>query len=152
MSLRAPLLVLFACISPAALAAQDGGDSASTSSAGRTRPNPAEMQLEAPPITSLFGQRERLSLSSEQLAALDSIQQRWSRENERLSGWGTMVTGGMTPGVSRVRAAPRTPEARLNNYRAAREAGEVLSEAQRATVCTLYRRSQAGAYWPWCRS
>lgn len=110
----------------------------------------AEMRADPPPIFTLFGERERLSLTSEQLVALDSIQRQWSAENERLTRCGTVVSGGVVTTVEARRVQPRGREARSNNYRAAQAVGKVLTAEQRQAVCELQGRRRARAWWPWC--
>src|SRR5215213_601503 len=108
---RAPLVILAAlaaaCVLPGSAAGQE--------------PRAAEGQDEVPPVLSLLGQRERLSLTSEQIAALDSIAHEWDVENERLTVRGTMISSGLGgTSISRVRTVnPSRKEAAANNLKAA---------------------------------
>jgi hypothetical protein len=107
----------------------------------------------APPILALFGQRDRLALTSEQVAGLDSIHSEWSAEDERLTSPGTVVTtgiGGASAGPSRV--ASSGPESRANHLRAARAVEGVLNRQQQLAVCELYHGGRVAAHrlWPWC--
>jgi hypothetical protein len=145
MKLRSCLLLALACcaaIRPSVAAAQ------ANDATPRDWP--------APPIIALLGQRERLSLTSEQVAALDSIAQAWSRENDRLNPGGTIMTSGpLGVSVSRGPTKSRTPEAAANNLRTARALEQVLDSAQRETVCALKlapadRRDRSRPVWPWC--
>lgn len=136
--------------------------------------------LASPPIYSLLGYRSDLQLSSEQIAALDSIAQDVQKTN-----------GDLAEELSRMSDRPRTPTGAFvvmpegepildqlrHNQKAAGEAvGELLSEDQRNRVCELFdrdgraRRSSGGnsatrqsaqrrdvdnrvlgpAGWPWC--
>jgi hypothetical protein len=107
----------------------------------------------APPILALIGERDLLSLTPAQVVALDSIHQRWSAENDRLTQRGTVITGGvMGSGVENRAVAPTGPEARANHSRAARAVQEILDAEQQRAVCELYlrRRERAHRLWPWC--
>jgi hypothetical protein len=113
----------------------------------------AQREALAPPILALIGQRDRLTLTSEQVAALDSIHQAWSAENEKLSRRGTVVSagaGGIVTAPSR--SVPSGPEARGNHLRAARAVEGVLSREQQLAVCELHRSGREAAHrlWPWC--
>lgn len=66
----------------------------------QTSPSPAAQESREqrkalpPPILGLIGDRERLSLTSEQVSALDSIYERWNVENSRLTQTGMVMTPG----------------------------------------------------------
>ena len=108
-----------------------------------------------PPILGLIGDRERLSLTSGQVSALDSIYERWNAENTRLTRTGmVMSTGVLGTTFSRGSVAPSGPEARANHLRAAKEVEAVLTAEQRRIVCELYsgRRERVHRLWPWCGS
>jgi hypothetical protein len=113
----------------------------------------AQRDALAPPILALLGQRDRLTLTTEQVAALDSIHRDWSAENDRLTRRGTVVSAGMggaSAGPSRV--APSGPEARANHVRAARAVEGVLDREQQVAVCDLHRSGREAVHrlWPWC--
>jgi hypothetical protein len=126
---------------------------------GRHAPAPAaetgraERQTVAPPILALMGQRDLLSLTPDQVVALDSAHQRWSAENDRLTHRGTVVSAGVLGATVENRAvAPTGPEAQANHGRAARAVQEILDSEQERAVCELYRRRRERAHrlWPWC--
>ena len=114
-----------------------------------------EGQDEVPPVLSLLGHRERLSLTSEQIAALDSIAHVWDVENERLTTRGMMVSSGLGgASVSTVRSTGASrKEAAANNLRAARAVEAVLTSEQRRLVCeTPSPRRATRSPWPWCNA
>lgn len=128
---------------------------ASAPAAGQQAAEP-EGQDEVPPVLSLLGFRERLSLTSEQIGALDSIAHEWDVENERLTTRGTMVSsglGGTTVSTVRTVGGSRK-EAAANNLRAARAVEAVLTPEQRRLVCEMgsARRSRGRSPWPWCNA
>ena len=118
-------------------------------------PRAAGEELEAPPILSLLGERERLSLGPEQVVALDSIAREWTLENDRQTvRGGTTVSTGVATTVSRGRPTVRNREAVAeNNRRAARAVEAVLTPEQRRLVCDLQSArggARASRVWPWC--
>jgi hypothetical protein len=120
-------------------------------------PEAAARDWPAPPIAALLGERERLSLTSAQVAALDSIFHEWGVENDRLNPAGTIVQSNPFGGASmyRGRVPPRGPKASANNLRAAQAVEQVLDERQREAVCALHlapadRRRRSTQVWPWC--
>jgi hypothetical protein len=125
----------------------------------QTSPPPAaqesreQRQALPPPILGLLGDRERLSLTSEQVTALDSIYERWNLENTRLTRTGMVMSTGITGTTfSRGSVAPSGPEARANHLRAAKEVEALLTDEQRRSVCELFsgRREPVNRLWPWC--
>jgi hypothetical protein len=107
------------------------------------------LTLEPPPIYALLGFRRDLELSSEQVAALDSIAQAAQEEirplvrelqdhgRERPRQPGTIDVG--TAGQ------PVLEEIREKQRRTVEAVAEVLSEQQRETVCRLFDRSRTGS-------
>lgn len=105
---------------------------------------PLEVRTEPPPIYALFGYREQLELTSEQISTLDSIARAAQIENDTVLA------------RIRQRAEEREEEIDLTllsqltdvNLRTAERVGEVLTEEQRARVCELFeetRRERAEA-------
>ncbi|HSU13741.1 hypothetical protein [Longimicrobium sp.] len=144
-----------------ALLAFAGGCKHQAAPPAEVSPSPAtgesREQREAlpPPILALIGERARLSLTSEQVVALDSIQQRWSAENARLTQTGmVMSTSVLGTTFKRGTVAPSGPEARANHFRAAKAVEAVLTEQQRRAVCDLHRTRPEPVHrlWPWCGS
>lgn len=124
-----PLLLLSACG-----AAPEPADSPDSRIAG-TSVQPA------PPVRSLIGFRDRLSLTSEQVVALDSIAT-WLEEVN--SSYRRVVIGrtgerGETPVGPELLAAVDSISA--NRREADRAVAELLSEEQRTAVCELARRA-----------
>jgi hypothetical protein len=112
---------------------------------------------EVPPILALLSERERLSLTSEQVVALEKVARDWDAAN--------------TKAIRRVRQAKvkplalraHAPAAADNNLRAVRAVEQVLSDEQRRAVCQLNRAPGARVAsssaprkverrraWPWC--
>ncbi|HEX6367286.1 MAG TPA: hypothetical protein VF006_00055 [Longimicrobium sp.] len=145
-------------------------------SAPATRPSP---EADAPPVRALLSERDRLSLSSEQVVALDSI----SREldvtdravGRRLGiikgglaprpGWGrqpdralALVAGSHGRAMQAVQQLLRPDQrARLCELQAARQQKAALREDKRALAghslaSSGVRRGEARRGWPWCSS
>ena len=144
--------------------------------AAAPEPRTAGLDVAVPPVRALLGERERLSLTSEQVVALDSIAREWDRANDKLArgGGGAKPAGLVTLALKAGKAAtrPRTAVAE-NNLRAAKAVERVLTPEQRRTVCELTgggagdrvdapagsrslvsssapRRAKARRVWPWC--
>ena len=129
-----------------------GGTACPSSQSAPASPAPEAVtpgQSVAPPILALLGQREHLSLTPEQVVALDSIHQRWSAENDRLTHRGTAVMSGLGGvSVERRLGVETGSEAQANHSRAAKAVEEVLTPEQKRAVCDLGRRGNRA--WPWC--
>jgi hypothetical protein len=108
----------------------------------------------APPISALLGQRDRLSLTSAQVVALDSIHQEWAARDGRLTrrGGSVISAGAGGTSVAPARVASSTPEARANHLRSAHAVQSVLNREQQLAVCEMYRnaRTDVSRLWPWC--
>lgn len=130
-------------------------------------PRPAGAEADVPPILSLLSERERLSLTSAQVIALDSIAREWDVTNEKLVRRLRIARGTRpVPMVATLRPEGSTARDRLidNNRRAALAVEQVLTPAQRTAACATTRRERpAGAkplldtrrttaprVWPWC--
>jgi hypothetical protein len=115
--------------------------------------NRAERAAQPPPILALLGQRDRLSLTSDQVVALDSIHQQWAAEDNRLMRRGTVVSAGFGgTSATSSRTAASTPEARANHRWAAQAVQHLLDREQQLAVCAFYQnpRSAVSHLWPWC--
>lgn len=144
-------------------------------SAPLSRPSP---DADAPPVRALLSERERLSLSSEQVVALDSISRKLDVADRAGPGRGSIKRAL----AARVRSA-KEPDRALalvaGSHRIAMQAVEqLLRPEQRARLCDLQREREArvalredkraaGAHslassgvrrsekrrgWPWCSS
>lgn len=133
-------------------------------SAPPAAPAPRAAQSDAvPPILALLSERERLSLTSSQVIALESIARDWDAANARMNRRANLVRArrpelgfvALRPGASPYRAA--------NNRRAAEAVERVLTPTQRQAACEPQHRSAAPAgasraaprapkrpSWPWC--
>jgi hypothetical protein len=111
-------------------------------SAPQPGPAPRRAQLDAdvPPILALLSDRERLSLTSSQVIALDSIAREWDVNNVKLNRrlgvarGKRPVTMALNPAASPTRAALAD-----NNRRAAEAVQQVLTPAQREAACAMPR-------------
>jgi hypothetical protein len=164
--LASPLILLSVA---ACGAARPGGG------AGRAGGPQPPAGIEPPPIYALLGQRERLELTSEQIAALDSIGIWIDTANSaaRATLGPALLDGGDPANGGPGRVIPRDSASLAarsvvvaNNAAALNGVVAVLKEAQRARVCELFdpervavraperrRRSVApasGNRWPWC--
>lgn len=128
------------------------GCSARHSPAGAEAESRQEREALEPPIPGLLGQRERLSLTSEQVVALDSIHRLWSAENGRLATRGTVISAGLFATSTHSVVSTSGPEARANHLRAGRAVEKVLEPEQRRAICDLYRARPEPVHrvWPWC--
>ncbi len=102
------------------------------------------LTLEPPPIYSLLGYRSELNLTSEQVAALDSIAQAVRDENRELvaelrqtSGERRGQSGAM---VVSEEGRPVLESIRENQLAAVDAVSRLLDESQRAEVCRLSTR------------
>jgi hypothetical protein len=131
-------------------------------SAPRPAPSPAAARAQVPPVLGLLSERERLSLSAAQVAALDSIAREWEVADTRLNRQLGAARGSRPPAFTlalRPGAGPALLAIAENNHRAAAAVEQVLTPGQRQSVCALppstrapsATRMQAGRPWPWCQ-
>ncbi|HEX8672196.1 MAG TPA: hypothetical protein VF710_09915 [Longimicrobium sp.] len=103
-------------------------------------PRRAQLDADVPPILALLSDRERLSLTSQQVIALDSIAREWDVNNVKLNRrlgvarGKRPVTLALNPAASPTRAALAD-----NNRRAAEAVQQVLTPAQREAACAMPR-------------
>lgn len=100
------------------------------------------LALEPAPVYSLFGYRDRLELTSEQVESLDSIAQAVKRANDPIVDSLRAVANarsGRGRGIIPIddETRPLLERVRLQNQAAADAVQDVLTEAQEAQVCTL---------------
>lgn len=130
------------------------------------------LSLGPPPIYSLLGYRQELDLTSEQVAALDSIAQAVQAENRELVEELRKASEGNRSGLMVVRpnGEPILQEIQANHRQAGEAIEKLLDEEQKASVCELFERPDQGrrgeggrrrqaqpdprylqpAGWPWC--
>lgn len=117
-------------------------------SAPQAAPAPRRAQADAdvPPILALLSERERLSLSSSQVIALDSIAREWDVNNVKLNRRLGVARGKrpVTVALSR-EASPTRAALAANNRRAAAAVEQVLTPSQRAAACAMPRAIGARA-------
>ena len=125
---------------------------ASAAACARAAPGPepaprrAQLDADVPPILALLNDRERLSLTSPQVIALDSIAREWDvndvKLNRRLG-----VARGKRPLTAALRpeASPTRAAIAANNRRAAEAVEKVLTPAQREAACAMPRAVGARA-------
>jgi len=99
----------------------------------------------APPVYALIGARERLSLTSAQVTALDSLGERLERQNRELRR--QLEDRGFRPGSRPTQAQmeaarPVFEQIRQNNTRTMEAVGALLNEEQRQGACTLQREGR----------
>ncbi|MBW3571778.1 MAG: hypothetical protein KY467_11780 [Gemmatimonadetes bacterium] len=96
---------------------------------------------EAPPVRALLSERERLSLSSEQVVALDSLSREFDVAGRGMSRRLSLIKGGL---LQRLAGEPDRPLARVaDSHRRAIQAVErVLRPEQRARLCELQAARQ----------
>jgi hypothetical protein len=125
-------------------------------------PRSTRMDADVPPILALLSERERLSLTSSQVIALDSIAREWDAANAKLIRRNSFVRA-RRPELGFIAVRPDAgPSRAAHNRRAAEAVERVLSPSQRQAACEPPRRSSAGApsraaargpkrpAWPWC--
>ena len=120
-------------------------------SAPHTAPAPRRPDADVPPILSLLSERERLSLTSSQVIALDSVAREWDAANSRLTRRHRSSRGIVPIPVAALRSDATSPRAAFaeNNRRAAAAVEHILTPAQRGAVCEA-RRPGTRRAWPWC--
>lgn len=100
-----------------------------------------------PRVYSLFGERERLGLTSEQVAVLDSVGQALQEENAPIAARVNELRGDAS---GRIRTDPQTTaqvrplleQLRDNNRRAHERVQAVLTDEQERKVCETFGRSR----------
>ncbi len=103
---------------------------------------PTAMLLREPPIYALFGYRQQLDLTAEQISALDSIAQQLQAENSPLLRELQRNAPPQRAGAEVMAGDSATFEQiRQNRRRAVEGVREVLTEQQQARVCELFRES-----------
>jgi hypothetical protein len=125
-------------------------------------PRSAWTDADVPPILALLSDRDRLSLTSSQVTALDSIAREWDAANTKLLRRNSFVRARRAElGFVAVRA-DASPSRAAHNRRAAEAVERALTPSQRKAACEPPRRSRAGApsraaargpkrpAWPWC--
>lgn len=117
-------------------------------SAPQPGPAPRRPQLDAnvPPILALLSDRERLSLTSSQVIALDSIAREWDVTNVKLNRRLGVARGKrpVTLALNR-EVSPTRAALAANNRRAAEAVEQVLTPAQRDAACAMPRAIGARA-------
>jgi hypothetical protein len=103
-------------------------------------PRAEPARADVPPVLALLSERERLSLSAAQVAALDSIARDWDVMNEKLHRRVGVARGNRPPAFAlalRPGAKPALSAIVENNRRAAEAVRQVLTPEQRQSVCAL---------------
>ncbi|HEX8317574.1 hypothetical protein [Longimicrobium sp.] len=103
-------------------------------------PRAAPARADVPPVLALLSERERLSLSAAQVAALDSIARDWDVMNDKLHRRAGVARGNRPPAFAlalRPGAKPALSAIAENNRRAAEAVRQVLTPEQRQSVCAL---------------
>jgi hypothetical protein len=146
-------------------------------SAPSTRPSP---DADVPPVRALLGERDKLSLSSEQVVALDSISREMDVKDRAVGRRLGIIKGGLVPRLGFGKQQPDRALALVaGSHGAAMQAvQQLLRPDQRQRLCELQReregktalredkRSLAGhtlassgtrrgegrRTWPWCSS
>lgn len=109
-------------------------------------PRRAQLDADVPPILALLSDRERLSLTSPQVIALDSIAREWDVTNVKLNRR-LGVARGKRPVTAALRpeASPTRAAIAANNRRAAEAVEQLLTPAQREAACAMPRAIGARA-------
>jgi hypothetical protein len=97
-------------------------------------------RADVPPVLALLSERERLSLTAAQVAALDSIARQWDVANDKLHRRVGVARGNRPPAFAlalRPGAKPALSAIAENNRRAAEAVRQVLTPEQRQAVCAL---------------
>lgn len=103
-------------------------------------PRAEPARADVPPVLALLSERERLSLTAAQVAALDSIAREWDVANEKLHRRVGVARGNRPPSFAlalRPGAKPALSAIADNNRRAAEAVRQVLTPEQRRAVCAL---------------
>lgn len=144
-------------------------------SAPATRPSP---DADAPPVRSLLSERDRLSLSSEQVVALDSISRKLDVADRSSGRSRRSIKRALAARASSAKQPDRALALVAGSHRSAMHAVEqLLRPEQRERLCDLQREREASAAlrrdkragaghslasgmrrsekrrgWPWCSS
>jgi hypothetical protein len=159
---RAMSMILIACAAACA------------PSAPATRPSP---DAGAPPVRALLSERDRLSLSSEQVVALDSLSRELDVADRAVGGRLGIIKGRLAPRLGLGKEPDRALALVAGSHGSAMQAVErLLRPEQRARLCELQRareskialrqdkrsvaghtlashgsaRKQSERTWPWC--
>jgi hypothetical protein len=103
------------------------------------------LSLEPPPVYALLGYRADLDLTSEQVAALDSIAESAREESAPLlRELEERTGGGQRRAMTRIdpEDEPLVAEIRESQLRVSESVANVLTEEQRGIVCRLYERTR----------
>jgi hypothetical protein len=103
-------------------------------------PRAEPARADVPPVLALLSERQRLSLTAAQVAALDSIAREWDVANEKLHRRAGVARGNRPPAfvlALRPGAKPVLSAIAENNRRAAEAVRQVLTPEQRQAVCAL---------------
>ncbi|MBW3656992.1 MAG: hypothetical protein KY444_12910 [Gemmatimonadetes bacterium] len=101
-------------------------------------PRAEPARADVPPVLALLSERERLSLTAAQVAALDSIARQWDVANQKLNRQLGVARGSRPPAFTlalRPGAKPTLSAIAENNRRAAEAVHQVLTPEQRQAVC-----------------
>ncbi len=109
-------------------------------------PRRAPLDADVPPILALLSDRERLSLTSSQVIAIDSIARDWDVHNVKLNRR-LRVARGKRPVTMALKpeASPTRAALAANNRRAAEAVEQVLTPSQREAACAMPRATGARA-------
>lgn len=113
----------------------------SAPAAGPAPRGPAVDADAPPPVLALLSERERLSLTPAQVAAVDSIARAWDVQNHKLARrMGAFRTkSGLRLGLALTRPRAALAAVAENNRRAAQAVEQVLDPDQRRQLCRLQR-------------
>lgn len=109
-------------------------------SAPATGPAP---QADAPPVRALLSERDRLSLSTEQVVALDSLSREMDATDGAVSRRLGVIKGGLVPRLG-LAGKPREglAEVAMKQNEAVRAVERLLRPDQRRRLCELYLERQ----------
>lgn len=165
--MKLPLLATHATLALAALAAC-GGPAATAGRPAGAPPliAPTGSGAWQPSVAALLGERDRLELTSAQVASLDSLSRAWGSRQDSLARAARAAMDDESPpsGAALERARPIFQAITANNRGTAEAVGEVLDAGQREVACRLEaeqretaravrgrsRGAPARGGWPWC--
>lgn len=135
------------------------------------RPSP---EAEVPPVRTLLSERERLSLSSDQVLALDSISRELDVADRAVGGRLGIIKGRLAPRLSLGKPRSGMSDLAARQIQAIRAVEQLLSAEQRTRLCELAKarmgkvalrddkravtgsrlasssRREMRTGWPWC--
>lgn len=112
-------------------------------SAPASRPAP---ETDAPPVRALLSERDRLSLSNDQVAALDSISRELDVMESTISARIGLLKGGLLPGLGLVgRRQQALSETAARQSQAVQAVERLLRPDQRERLCELARERMGKA-------